>query len=71
MSAPLHACPGGCGRQVVRALFACSSCWRRLPRSIRVAITDGWGARHHIGMGAWSAAVRDARDWYRANGVRS
>lgn len=39
---PTHRCPGGCGRADVAAdLFACSTCWYRLPEPIRDAVTAG------------------------------
>jgi hypothetical protein len=39
-----HQCPGRCGRTVPNHLYACGSCWRRLPgqlqRAIRASATD-------------------------------
>lgn len=57
-----HTCPGGCGRAVIRNMFACVDCWRRLPQEYRTPIlTARWAndfARH-------SRAMVDAMQWYR------
>lgn len=57
-----HTCPGGCGNQVVRRMFSCASCWRRLPQDFRTPIlTSRWAND----WGAHSAALVDAMGWYR------
>jgi len=61
---PTHDCPGGCGTQVAYHLFACRSCWRRLPAVLRTPITESWRKKDHR---AHRAAMLDARDWYKAN----
>lgn len=33
-----HRCPGGCGRNVRDAMFACYDCWGALPRADQQAI---------------------------------
>ena len=38
-SDPSHRCPGHCGRVVPDHLFACRSCWYRLPLDLRRAIS--------------------------------
>lgn len=35
-----HPCPGPCGRQIQPHLFACSSCWNRLPPAVRDEINS-------------------------------
>lgn len=35
-----HTCPGGCGRDVANARYACLPCWSRLPVELRSAIID-------------------------------
>lgn len=35
-----HTCPGGCGRDVANARYACLPCWARLPVELRAAIID-------------------------------
>lgn len=62
----MHACPGGCGAQVNRALLACASCWWLLPQPMRAAITK-WTTDHD--GGARQLAVSEALTWYRANVV--
>lgn len=59
-----HTCPGGCGNQVVRRLFSCTTCWRRLPLDYRTPIltsrwANDWGAHSH--------ALVDAMQWFRAD----
>jgi hypothetical protein len=33
-----HQCPGRCGRTVPNHLYACRSCWRKLPGELQRAI---------------------------------
>lgn len=33
-------CPGPCGRQIQPHLFACSTCWAKLPENLRSQIND-------------------------------
>lgn len=57
-----HDCPGGCGTPVVRNMFACGPCWRRLPQDFRTPIvTSRWADDH----AAHSRAMVDAMHWYR------
>jgi len=58
-----HACPGGCGHQVLNHEFACRTDWFRLPLDIRRGITGNYRRDPN----AHFAAVRDAIDWYREN----
>lgn len=58
-----HACPGKCGRQVPRTLFACRACWGWLPDELQQPITDN----HLVDPPAHLAAMSEACDWYRAN----
>lgn len=44
MTAHIHSCPGGCGRELVGQVFACVACTRRLPDDIRHAINASWWA---------------------------
>jgi len=48
---PSHAC-GGCGTRISSALFACRSCWPRLPAGLRTQILRSWGRRQHGTEGA-------------------
>jgi hypothetical protein len=48
---------------VRRTLFACRSCWCRLPRELREPITDS----HLLNRAAHLAAMAAACDWYRAH----
>jgi hypothetical protein len=57
----MHDCPGGCGSQVPRHLFACKPCWWRLPADLRRPIT----ATHGVDVRAHRAAMADAMRWYR------
>lgn len=57
-----HTCPGGCGRQVVRNLFACTPCWHRLPQEQRTLILTTRRANDYAGH---SRAMVDAMHWYR------
>lgn len=56
-----HSCPGKCGRQVRRTLFACSACWGRLPQDLQDSIVDN----HLLNRVAHLAAMSAACDWYR------
>jgi hypothetical protein len=63
-----HDCPGGCGNQVVRNMFACRACWDRLPQDdYRTPIlTSRWA-------GDWEAhsrALTNAMQWYRVDADR-
>jgi hypothetical protein len=58
-----HPCPGKCGQNVQRTLFACSTCWARLPRQLRENITDNILVNPPAHLRAMSAAC----DWYRTN----
>jgi hypothetical protein len=64
MTAPTHACPGGCGGQVLRSLLACRDCWRRLPTPYRDAVHYAYD-RRASNPRAHRAAVIAAYDWYR------
>lgn len=59
-----HTCPGGCGGAVVRNMFACASCWRRLPQDYRTPILTSRWANDHA---AHSHAMVDAMTWYRVD----
>jgi hypothetical protein len=60
-----HDCPGGCGNQVARNLFACRACWSRLPQDFRTPIlTSRWAGDH----ASHSRAMVDAMGWYRVDG---
>lgn len=60
--AATHPCPGGCRRTVPNRLFACGSCWSRLPRDLQRPILAT--------AGLWLlapdrvAAVGAAREFY-------
>lgn len=58
-----HSCPGKCGRQVRRTLFACPACWGLLPAELQDPIVDN----HLLNRVAHLAAMSAACDWYRAN----
>jgi hypothetical protein len=61
----LHDCPGGCGLEVWKRLFACRICWFRLPSELRGPIT-----RHcNRDTEAHAAAMADALNWYRLEDV--
>lgn len=60
-----HDCPGGCGNQVVRNMFACAACWRRLPQDFRTPILTSRWANDHAGH---SRAMVEAMTWYRVDG---
>ena len=69
---PRHMCPGNCGRLVAADVFACRICWRRMPGTLRVAITRAWGRRNTVGAAdeaahAHRAAMLDACAWFNAN----
>jgi hypothetical protein len=57
-----HPCPGRCGLRIRHDLYACSTCWYRLPKPLRDAVWHGYrtGAGHREAMAA-------ANDWYRDN----
>ena len=38
-SAVTHECPGGCGREIEAALFACKPCYKKLPYALREAVS--------------------------------
>lgn len=59
-----HSCPGGCGQAVVRNMFACPACWRRLPQEYRTPILTSRWADDHAGH---SRAMVDAMAWYRVD----
>lgn len=55
-----HTCPGGCG-ETVTALFACRTCWRRLPMAYQTPIlTSRWAEQ----WDQHSRALSDAMGWY-------
>lgn len=58
-----HACPGGCGAQVPRHLFACRDDWYRLPADLRRPIT----ANYRRDLVNHRKAMADAHRWYREN----
>lgn len=60
-----HECPGGCGTPVVRNMFSCPSCWRRLPQEYRTPILTSRWANDFAGH---SLALVDAMQWYRSTG---
>jgi hypothetical protein len=51
---------------VALTTFACSSCWRALPREIRTRINDAWRARDWRGH---AVAKRDAAAFYASREV--
>lgn len=66
--APTHACPGHCGREVDINVFACRTCWFRLPREYRANIVDSYRSIRHGRQGgrmAHARAMSDAMEWYR------
>jgi len=58
-----HGCPGGCGRRVPAAHFACRDCWWRLPPGLRDEII----ATHGRDPDAHVEAMLDALGWYRGH----
>lgn len=62
-----HDCPGGCGSPVVRNMFACRDCWRRLPQDFRTPILTSRWANDHA---SHSRAMTDAMTWYRMDADR-
>jgi hypothetical protein len=58
-----HFCPGKCSRTVSNTLFACSSCWGRLPHELQAPITENYQRDAAAHMAAMAAAC----DWYRQN----
>jgi len=65
MTSDRHVCPGGCGRLVDHAKFACSQCWFALPLDLRQAINRSW--RLGVTGRAWHArAMAEAAAWFRA-----
>ncbi len=61
---PTHGCPGGCGSQVRRELFACRPDWFRLPHALRAAISGAWTDGD---KGGHLLAMADAIEWFRRN----
>jgi hypothetical protein len=61
-----HSCPGRCGAQVQRHLFACRACWRRLPTQYRTPIVTTHWASDDIGH---SRAMVDAMHWFGTQSV--
>lgn len=60
---PSHECPGGCGARVIGQRLACSSCWFRLPREVRIRVNENYrrsAERHAI-------VVHEAYTWYHNN----
>lgn len=55
-----HSCPGKCGHPVPHHLFACGSCWARLPLHLQEAIQ-----RAPRNSDAHLMAMAEACDWYR------
>lgn len=63
-----HGCPGGCGRQVPRHLYACKACWGRLPYDMQKAIR----ATNGRDLAAHGQAMAAARQWFERHiGVRT
>jgi len=65
VSAP---CPAGCGRQKQSGLFACRTCWFRLPKDLRDPINHTWRSGD---LDGWLAASEDALRWYLDNPATS
>jgi hypothetical protein len=59
-----HPCPG-CGRHIYSHHFACQTDWFRLPVDLRKPIHASYGRA----AAAYSVAVANAMEWYRANPV--
>lgn len=60
-----HRCPGGCGKSVANARYACVMCWWRLPADIRASIVETM--RLPLLDPARRAALERAHEWYAAN----
>lgn len=67
MGEAYRVCPGGCGKQIPRALVACPQCWARLPAPLRAAVNRTYEARRTSGPASWAhlRALSQALDWYR------
>lgn len=63
---PTHTCPGACGKDVPVRLFACRTCWSRLPSDIKREI-DG----RRVGTAAHREGMREALRWYADHPPRS
>lgn len=57
-------CPGGCGLDVPSGLFACDTCWCRLPYKLRIPIAGSFCAAD---PDRYMRAIRRAHDWYIAH----
>lgn len=61
-----HDCPG-CGQPgVAYEKLSCRTCWFRLPKTLRKAVTSA-AARASVYPAAHRAAVAEAIEWYRHN----
>lgn len=58
----VHTCPGGCEQAVPNRLFACASCWSRLPKDLQRPILAT--ARLPLIADARVDAVTDAKAFF-------
>jgi hypothetical protein len=65
-AANLHPCPGQCGYNIPRGLFACRDDWRRLPLAIRDRITFGYSNRG-ADPATHRRAMAEGVAWFRRN----
>lgn len=65
---PRHPCPGGCGFNIPRGLYACRPCWQRLPLAVRDRVTFGYANR---GTNATEhrRAMAEAAAWFARNPI--
>jgi len=67
-------CPGGCGNNVPAERFACSTCWYRLPNTMRRRVARTWAQRRAGEPGATNkhmAAKAEATEWLANNPAAS
>lgn len=58
-----RACPGGCGRWVGHASFACRPCWSRLPADLRTEIKTAY-RRRETDPGRYAVVAYAGREWF-------
>lgn len=61
-----HTCPGCDKPSIPDVMFACSTCWFRLPHDLRNAINAAHH-RHGVGSVQLLGAQRAAENWYATN----
>jgi hypothetical protein len=67
-SVPRHPCPGGCGINIPRGLYACRDDWARLPLAMRDRIVYGY-SRRGADPSEHRRAMAEGSAWFKANPI--